>query len=92
MTWFKVVTDSTSSAEYKQIAQWDRVLLGQGIVGHTVLSALNDDVGQLTYFLSAEFEPIAQAIKASPCEEPSKASENSLKLVIGDPSVLHPSE
>lgn len=92
MAWFKVVTDSTSSAEYKQIAHWDYVLIGQGIAGHKVFSALSDDHQQLTYFLSAEFEPIAQAIKASPCEEPSKASENSLKLVIGDPSVLHPSE
>lgn len=92
MAWFKVVTDSTSSAEYEQIAQWDSVLIGQGVAGHKVFSALSDDNGQLTYFFSAEFEPIALALKAVPCEMPSKASENSLKLVIGDPSILHPNE
>ncbi len=92
MAWFKVVTDSTSSAEFKQITEWDSVLIDQGILGHTVFSAFNDDNGQLTYFLSAEFEPIALALKAVPCEMPSKASENSLKLVIGDLSILHPNE
>ncbi len=92
MAWFKVVTDSTSSAEYKQIAHWDYVLIGQGVAGHKVFSALSDDHLQLTYFLSAEFEPIALELKAEPCDMPSKTSENSLKLIIGDPSVLNPSE
>lgn len=92
MAWFKVVTDSTSSAEYEQIAQWDSVLIGQGVAGHKVFSALSDDHKWLAYFLSTEFEPIALALKAMPCEMPSKASENSLKLVIGDPSILHPNE
>lgn len=92
MAWFKVVTDSTSSAEYKQIAQWDSVLIGQGTFGHKVFSVLSDDHKRVTYFLSDEFEPIALALKAEPCEMPSKASENSLKLVIGDPFALHSSE
>lgn len=92
MAWFKVVTDSTSSAEYEQIAQWDSVLIGQGVAGHKVFSALSDDHKRLAYFLSTEFEPIALELKAVPCEMPSKASENSLKLVIGDPSIFHPSE
>lgn len=92
MTWFKVVADSTSSAEYKQITQWDGVLIGQGMVGHKVFSVLSDDHQRVTYFLSDEFEPIALALKAEPCEMPSKACENSLKLVIGDPSILHPNE
>lgn len=92
MAWFKVVTDSTSGAEHKRITEWDSVLIAQGTVGHTVFSAFNDDNGQLTYFLSAEFDPIALALKAVPCEMPSKASENSLKLVIGDLSILYPNE
>lgn len=92
MAWFKVVTDSTSSTEYKQIAHWDSVLIGQGTVGHKVFSVLSDDHKRVTYFLSDEFEPIALSLKAVPCEMPSKASEYSLKLIIGDPSVFHPSE
>ncbi|WP_211090062.1 hypothetical protein, partial [Aeromonas hydrophila] len=76
----------------KRITEWDSVLIAQGTVGHKVFSVLSDDHKQVTYFLSDEFEPIALALKAEPCEMPSKASENSLKLVIGDPSVLHSSE
>lgn len=92
MAWFKVVTDSTSGAEHKRITEWDSVLIAQGTVGHKVFSVLSDDHKQVTYFLSVEFEPIALALKAVPCEMPSKASENSLKLVIGDPCVLQSSE